>query len=59
VDEVMTVREVARFLKLHPATVYRLLKTNRLPGFKLGSDWRVSRQVIEAWMKKNSVRRKL
>jgi excisionase family DNA binding protein len=53
VDEVMTVREVAVFLRLHPATVYRLLKTHRLPGFKLGSDWRFSRQAIETWVKES------
>jgi excisionase family DNA binding protein len=54
VDKVMTVREVAQLLRVHQTTVYRLLRANRLPGFKVGSDWRFSLQAVEAWMKENS-----
>jgi excisionase family DNA binding protein len=51
---VMTVREVAQFLRVHQTTVYRLLRTDEIPAFKVGSDWRFSRQAIEAWIKKNT-----
>ena len=53
-DKVMTVREVAEFLRVHSTTVYRLLRTDSIPAFKVGSDWRFSQQAIEAWMKKNT-----
>ena len=54
VDKVMTVREVAQFLRVHQTTVYRLLRTDSLPAFKVGSDWRFSQQAVEAWIKKNT-----
>lgn len=45
----LTVREVAEYLRVHQATVYRLLKEQKLPAFRVGSDWRFSREVIERW----------
>jgi excisionase family DNA binding protein len=46
---VMTVDELAAYLKVHPSTIYRLLKKKRLPGFKIGSDWRFTTASIEKW----------
>jgi excisionase family DNA binding protein len=40
-SEVMTEDEVAAYLKVHPTTVYRLLKRKGLPGFKVGSEFRL------------------
>ena len=44
---VITLEEVAQFLKVHPSTVYRLLKNRSIPAFKLGSDWRFNQESIE------------
>ena len=56
-SEVMTEDEVAAYLKVHPTTVYRLLKRKGLPGFKVGSEFRLRRVVIDEWiMKKNKLR---
>ncbi len=46
---VLTVRELADYLRVHPSTVYRLLRTNQLPGFRIGSDWRFNIEVIDQW----------
>jgi excisionase family DNA binding protein len=46
---VMTVRELADYLRVHPSTLYRLLKEKRIPAFKVGSDWRFNREAIERW----------
>jgi len=45
----LTVRELAHYLRLNPSTVYRLLRENKLPGFKIGESWRISLQDIEQW----------
>jgi excisionase family DNA binding protein len=45
----ITVKELSLYLRVHPSTVYRLLKRGELPGFKLGSDWRFSREAIDRW----------
>ncbi|GAC1435995.1 MAG: hypothetical protein NVS1B11_31690 [Terriglobales bacterium] len=46
---VMTLREVARYLSVHPNTVYRLAKQGKIPAFKVGSYWRFNRASIELW----------
>ncbi len=46
----MTVRELAKYLKVHPSTIYRLLKTGQLPTFKVGSDWRFNVYEINHWL---------
>ena len=53
-DTVLKVGEVARLLRIHPATVYRLLKNGSIPAFRLGSEWRFSQETIERWIKENA-----
>lgn len=50
----MTVEEVAGFLRLSPITVYRELVKRRIPGFKVGNQWRVRRDILEDWMAQES-----
>jgi excisionase family DNA binding protein len=49
-DVVMTVREVAEYLKVAPSTVYRLARQGEVPGRKIGGAWRFSRRTIDAWI---------
>jgi excisionase family DNA binding protein len=46
---VMTLEEVASYLRVHPSTIYRLLKKKQLPAFKVGSDWRFNLESIDKW----------
>jgi excisionase family DNA binding protein len=52
---VLTLEEVAEFLRVHPSTVYRLLRKARIPAFKMGSDWRFNQESIEKWVKELEV----
>jgi len=45
----MTVDELASYLKVHPTTIYRLLKRRELPAFKVGYDWRFREEAIDDW----------
>jgi len=49
-DSVMTVKEVAEYLRVNQRTVYRLAIERRLPGFKVGATWRFKRGDIDAWI---------
>jgi excisionase family DNA binding protein len=49
VTRLLTVKELADYLRVHPSTIYRLLKRGDLPGIKLGSDWRFSVEAIDRW----------
>jgi excisionase family DNA binding protein len=46
---VLTLPEVADYLRVHPSTIYRLLKQQRIPAFKMGSDWRFNQESIDLW----------
>jgi excisionase family DNA binding protein len=45
----MTVREVSAYLQMHTSTIYRLLKHNQIPAFRVGSDWRFNIEEIDRW----------
>jgi excisionase family DNA binding protein len=47
----LTAVEVARLLKIHLTTVYRMAKRSELPGFKIASDWRFDPAQIEGWIR--------
>ncbi len=47
---VMTVREISEVLRLTESTVYKLLHEGKLPGRKVGGQWRVSRKAFEGWL---------
>ena len=44
----LTVREVARLLRVHRPKVYELVREGTIDGFKLGSDWRIRRESVES-----------
>jgi excisionase family DNA binding protein len=46
---VVTVREVSAYLRVHPSTVYKMLKNNQIPAFHVGSDWRFNIEAIDHW----------
>ena len=48
-DQVMTVKEVAQYLKVHVSTVYRLAQSGKLPSFKIGGDWRFNKESVDRW----------
>lgn len=53
-QEVMTVSEVAAYLRIKEKTAYRLVAEGKLPGFKVGGSWRFMREEIEQWIKEQS-----
>ena len=53
----LSVEEVARWLGVDARTVYRLVKRGKLPGFKVGNQWRFGRDMLEAWVAEQVRRR--
>ena len=54
-DDVMTVREVADYLKVKDRTIYRLVANGDMPGFKVGGSWRFRKAEIDRWTGANAV----
>jgi excisionase family DNA binding protein len=53
---IMTVHDVASYLRLSEAKVYRLAKTGCFPSFRLGKSWRFRRDLIDEWIIKETQR---
>ncbi len=49
-DEILTIKEIAEYLKLNEKTAYRLASEGKLPGFKVGGSWRFKRIDLEKWI---------
>jgi excisionase family DNA binding protein len=48
--EIMTIEEVAAYLRLKPQTIYKWAQEKRIPAAKLGKEWRFRRSVIDLWL---------
>ena len=51
--EILTLKEVAEYLKLAEKTAYRLVAEGKLPGFKVGGSWRFKESDIESWIEES------
>ena len=49
-SRILTVRDVSSYLRVHPSTIYKMLKRNQLPAFRVGSDWRFTVEAIDQWL---------
>lgn len=48
--EILTLEEVAAYLKAGKRTVYRLAQKGEIPAFKLGGTWRFRRGELDCWI---------
>jgi len=46
-DEILTVQEVAEYLKLSRTTIWRWCNEGKLQAFKVGRGWRIHRLEVE------------
>jgi excisionase family DNA binding protein len=49
-DEILTLPEVAKLLKVAEKTVYTMAQKSQLPAFKVGGQWRFMRVDIDRWI---------
>lgn len=49
-DQALTAMEVAAHLKVSRRTVYRMLRSRGLPGFRMGKQWRFERAQLRSWL---------
>ena len=53
-DELLTVAEVARWLRITPRTVYRFVRNAQLPHVRVGRGLRFTRAAVEAWLRRRA-----
>ena len=49
-SQIMTLKEVAKYLGLHVMTVYKLTRQGQIPSAKIGGQWRFKQDVLDAWL---------
>lgn len=57
-DEILTIKELADYLKIAEKTAYRFVAEGKIPAFKVGSSWRFKKDVIDAWIKSQNTMQK-
>ena len=48
-DKIMTIDEVADYLRLKPQTIYTWAQEKKIPAAKLGKEWRFRKSIIDKW----------
>nr|WP_305854671.1 helix-turn-helix domain-containing protein [Caballeronia sp. Sq4a] len=54
ISEIMTLSQVALYLKVTERTIYRLVAAKEIPAFKVGGSWRFSFADIDKWIREQS-----
>lgn len=49
-DEILTIKELASYLKIAEKTAYRYVSDGMMPGFKVGGSWRFRKSEIDKWI---------
>jgi excisionase family DNA binding protein len=53
-ENLLTTEQVARYLKVDKFTIYRMVTQRKIPAFKVGSQWRYKKRLVDDWLLKNS-----
>lgn len=53
--DILTLQEVAEYLKVDQRTVYRMLKSKQLPAFKVRNQWRFKKEAIDKWIENSNI----
>jgi len=48
-NDIMTLEEVAEYLRLKPQTIYTWAQSQKIPAAKLGKEWRFKKSIIDEW----------
>jgi excisionase family DNA binding protein len=49
-DKVLTIEELAAYLKISKSSLYKLAQKGEVPGQKVGKHWRFRRDIIDQWL---------
>lgn len=53
--DVLKPSEAAEYLRIGQSTIYKLLTNGELPARKIGGSWRISRTILDEWLRESGV----
>ena len=51
---IMTVHDVAEYLRLSEAKVYKLANEGRVPALRMGRSWRFKKEILDEWIRRET-----
>ncbi len=52
-EPILTIDDLATYLKVSKSTLYKLVQEGKVPGQKVGKHWRFRRKTIDRWLDSN------
>lgn len=56
-DEILNIIQVAEYIGIHKITLYRLIKDQKIPAFKIGRQWRFKKKLLDKWIEENTTKK--
>ena len=53
--DVLTIKEVADYLRIPKSTLYKLVRESKIPSQKVGRHWRFRKKAIDRWLESTRV----
>ena len=53
-EGIMTVHDVAEYLRLSEAKVYKMANEGRVPALRMGKTWRFKKELIDEWIRRET-----
>lgn len=57
-DDVLTLEELAVYLKIPKSTLYKQVQDGKVPGQKIGKQWRFGKKAIDRWINEDTINTK-
>ena len=48
--DILTIEQVAKYLKLQPQTIYKWAQEGQIPATKIGKEWRFRKSILDEWI---------
>jgi len=55
-SEILTTKQIAKYLQMDEATIYRLARNKKIPAIKIAGQWRFKKDVIDKWINEGSLK---
>lgn len=52
-DELLTLEELAQYLKISKPTLYKMVENDRIPALKIANQWRFKKEDIDRWLEQH------
>ncbi len=49
-SDILTAQELSTYLKITTTTIYKLAHQGEIPSFKIGSEWRFKKELVDRWL---------